>query len=103
MRLSCLVFLMLLAISTFGQQIDMKDFEGLKFRNIGPAGMSGRVTAIDVDLRDKDHIYIGSASGGVWESKNGGITWKPIIVELAFLNQMMGVLLGNVWGLKKQN
>jgi len=42
------------------------------------AGMSGRITAIDVNLRDKDHIYVGAASGGVWESKNGGITWKPI-------------------------
>ena len=55
-----------------------KILEGFDFRNVGPAGMSGRVTAIDVVLKEPDHIYIGSASGGVWESKNGGIDWKPI-------------------------
>lgn len=69
---------LLLSISGFGQDIDFDQFKALKFRNIGPAGMSGRITAIDVNLRDKDHIYVGSASGGVWESKNGGITWNPI-------------------------
>ncbi len=40
--------------------------------------MSGRVTAIDVDLKDTDRIFIGTASGGVWKSENGGTTWKPI-------------------------
>jgi len=60
------------------QEIDFDHFKQLKFRNVGPAGMSGRITAIDVNLRDKDHIFVGSASGGVWESKNGGISWKPI-------------------------
>ncbi len=52
--------------------------EDLTIRNIGPAGMSGRVTAIDVDLTDSDIIYVGTASGGAWKSMNGGISWKPI-------------------------
>jgi photosystem II stability/assembly factor-like uncharacterized protein len=43
--------------------------------------MSGRITAIDVVMKDPDHIYIGSASGGVWESKNGGTEWDPIFDE----------------------
>ena len=68
------------------QKIDFEHFKDLKFRNIGPAGMSGRVTAIDVNLRDKDHIYVGTASGGVWESKNGGISWKPIFDDQATLS-----------------
>lgn len=63
------------------QDIDFDQFKSFKFRNVGPSGMSGRITAIDVNLRDKDHIYVGSASGGVWESKNGGISWKPIFDE----------------------
>ncbi len=50
-------------------------------RNIGPAGMSGRITAIDVDLSNQDKIYVGSASGGVWLSENGGISWEPIFDE----------------------
>ncbi|MEZ5049650.1 MAG: hypothetical protein R2766_08380 [Saprospiraceae bacterium] len=45
---------------------------------MGPAGMSGRITAIDVNLNNTDEIFIGSASGGVWHSLNAGTTWLPI-------------------------
>jgi len=76
---------LLLSLSTFfcisllfAQPLDEKILEGFEIRNVGPAGMSGRITAIDVVLSEPDHIYIGSASGGVWESKDGGITWTPI-------------------------
>ena len=82
--LSLLFTLSIVALATLilpAQQLDLEQFEKMRFRNIGPAGMSGRITAIDVDLRDKDHIYVGSASGGVWESQNGGITWKSIFDE----------------------
>ena len=64
--------------SAMAQPLDDKILEGFNFRNVGPAGMSGRITAIDVVLKEPDHIYIGSASGGVWESKNGGTEWSPI-------------------------
>lgn len=60
------------------QEVDMSKLNALKFRNIGPAGMSGRVTAIDVVHRNKAEIYIGSASGGVWKSENAGTSWKPM-------------------------
>ncbi|HID37922.1 MAG TPA: hypothetical protein EYP36_00200 [Calditrichaeota bacterium] len=56
----------------------MKLFRGMKARSIGPAGMSGRVTAIDVVLSNPDVIYIGTASGGVWRSRSGGVHWQPI-------------------------
>jgi len=77
-KYSYLFLFLSIGLSAQAQDIDFDQWEALKFRNIGPAGMSGRITAIDVNLRDKDHILVGSASGGVWESKNGGITWKPI-------------------------
>ncbi len=60
------------------QDFVAEQFKGIKARNIGPAGMSGRITAIDVDLSNQDRIFVGSASGGVWLSENGGISWKPI-------------------------
>ena len=60
------------------QKVDTEQLKGIKIRNVGPAGMSGRVTCIDVVLDHPDHIYVGTASGGVWESTNGGINWKPI-------------------------
>ncbi len=68
------------------QNIDMDLLKSMDVRNIGPAGMSGRITAIDVNPNDKDHIYVGSASGGVWESKNGGITWDPIFDKSGVLS-----------------
>jgi photosystem II stability/assembly factor-like uncharacterized protein len=52
--------------------------EGMPIRSIGPAGMSGRVTAIDVDLSNDQRIFVGTASGGVWKSESGGIRWEPI-------------------------
>ena len=60
------------------QQPDMSKMKGLHFRNIGPAGMSGRVTAVDVNLKDRKIIFAGTASGGLWRSKDGGTTWKPV-------------------------
>ncbi len=60
------------------QKIDMSLFHGIKPRNIGPAGMSGRVTAIAVDPRNYDILYIGTASGGLWKSVNAGTTFIPV-------------------------
>ncbi len=79
----CLVILCTLSNIEVNAQytLDTKDFKAMDFRNIGPAGMSGRITTIDVDLNDKDRIFAGSASGGVWLSENGGINWDPIFDE----------------------
>ena len=60
------------------QQLDMSKLKDLKPRSIGPAGMSGRVTAIDVNLKDPKIIFVGAASGGLWRSKDGGVKWKPV-------------------------
>ena len=60
------------------QQLDLEKLKSMKPRAIGPAGMSGRITAIDVVNNNPDIIYVGAASGGVWKSESGGIDWKPI-------------------------
>ena len=67
-----------LLIPAMAQKLDMDKLKGMKARSIGPAGMSGRVTAIDVVLDDPSIIYIGTASGGLWKSTSGGIDWEPI-------------------------
>ncbi len=59
-------------------EIDSNTFGGLRARSIGPAVMSGRIAAIDAVAEDPLTIYVGAASGGVWKSKDGGITWRPI-------------------------
>ena len=65
------------------QTVDSEIFKELKPREIGPGGMSGRVTAIDVVLNQPDVIYAGTASGGVWKTTGGGQTWIPIFEDQA--------------------
>ena len=58
---------------------DSEAISGLGARNIGSAVMSGRIAAIDaVHEGNRLTIYVGSASGGVWKSMNGGTTFKPV-------------------------
>ena len=91
-----LLFLLLsipLSISpVLSQKIDLEQWKNIKTRNIGPASMSGRVTAIDVDLRN-DIIYAGAASGGIWKSANGGTNWTPIFDKES--TQSIGVITIN--------
>ena len=77
MRLSLLFCLISINIVN-AQSFDPKWLNNSPARNIGPGGMSGRTTAIDVVHDDPKIIYIGTASGGIWRSKSGGVSWKPI-------------------------
>ncbi|MGB0528013.1 MAG: WD40/YVTN/BNR-like repeat-containing protein, partial [Flavobacteriaceae bacterium] len=77
-KISLLITLLTTAFFGFGQQLSMDLAGDLKPRNVGPAGMSGRVTAIDVQLSNTDVMYVGTASGGLWQSKSAGIKWEPI-------------------------
>ncbi len=60
------------------QEFSMDLVKNMAPRSIGPGGMSGRVTAIDVVLSNPDIMYVGTASGGLWKSTSGGIKWDPI-------------------------
>src|SRR3989338_5656849 len=84
---SCLSVLFCLFLSAvWAQKVDMSMFSAMKMRQIGPAGMSGRITCIDVVESEPDIIYVGAASGGVWKSSNGGTTWLPIGDSMPTLN-----------------
>jgi len=63
-------FAMAMTIGLTAQTVDInKQFKSFKPRNIGPAGMSGRVTAIDAVYNNPTTIYLGTASGGVWKTE----------------------------------
>ncbi|MFH0758775.1 MAG: hypothetical protein V2B15_15915, partial [Bacteroidota bacterium] len=72
------VAILWLTTALFSQSLDMDYLKGMKARNIGPGGMSGRVTSIDVERDDASIFYVGTASGGLWKTSNGGINFKPI-------------------------
>jgi photosystem II stability/assembly factor-like uncharacterized protein len=60
-------------------KVDSETISGLGARNIGSAAMSGRIAAIAaVHEGNRLTVYLGSASGGVWKSENGGTTYKPV-------------------------
>jgi photosystem II stability/assembly factor-like uncharacterized protein len=60
-------------------KFDSDTISGLGARNIGSAEMSGRVAALAAVKEDgRLTVYVGSASGGVWKSVNGGTTYKPV-------------------------
>ena len=73
-----LAILVCATIAVSAQKLDLSKIENLNIRNVGPANMSGRITAIDVERRNPKVMYVGAASGGVWKSKNGGSAWSPI-------------------------
>jgi photosystem II stability/assembly factor-like uncharacterized protein len=53
----------------------LKDFS---WRNVGNANLIGRISSIDALDDDWTYVVVGSASGGVWKSTNGGTTWTTI-------------------------
>ena len=71
-----------LIASAFAQQpvrFDSGTISGLPARNIGSAMMSGRIAAVDAyNDNGRITVFVGSASGGVWKSINGGSTFKPV-------------------------
>ena len=74
--IQCIMLLSITFLSA--QDFSMNLLKNMHPRNIGPGGMSGRVTAIDVVHKNPDIMYVGTASGGLWKSNSGGITWTPI-------------------------
>lgn len=51
----------------------------------GPGNIGGRIRAILIHPSNPDILWIGSASGGVWKTIDGGTTWTP-------LNDMLPIL-----------
>src|SRR5215204_3265934 len=67
--------LVLLGGSVRGEE--PKEFAALKYRSIGPFA-GGRVSRACGVPGDPLTYYAATASGGVWKSTDGGLTWKSI-------------------------
>ena len=50
----------------------------ISFRNVGPVSMSGRVVDIEANPNDPTEFYVAYASGGLWYTKNNGLSFKSI-------------------------
>lgn len=78
MRLLFLCLIAGISLSSSAQEGMLDHFSNYDYRSIGPAGMSGRVTSIDVVRENPQIIFAATASGGLWRSNSGGIDWEPV-------------------------
>jgi len=46
---------------------------------LGPRSTAGRIKSIVCDPITTNTLYIGAASGGVWKSADGGLSWQPMM------------------------
>ncbi len=60
--------------------------KNLRWRNIGPANMGGRVTDIIGIPGDPNTFYIGGACGGIFKTTNGGTTFSALFQDQEVLS-----------------
>ena len=53
-------------------------YAALSFRSIGPAVTSGRIVDLAVNPLNKSEWYIAAGAGGVFKTKNAGVSFEPI-------------------------
>ena len=73
----------LVSIAQVPAALTSADFSGLRFRNIGPAAMSGRFVDMDVVESNPYTMYVASATGGVFRTTDNGVTWTPVFEKEA--------------------
>jgi PKD repeat protein len=71
-----------------GERLHALELAGETWTSLGPLTMtmmswtmgrvSGRVSSLAVDPTNENVLYLGSASGGVWKTTNGGTSWTPV-------------------------
>ncbi len=76
--LLCAASVLCLNVIPSAQVSDSDLLREFRWRNVGPANMSGRIVDIEAVENDFRMVFVASASGGVWKSVNAGTTWEPI-------------------------
>lgn len=57
--------------------------QNIEFRNIGPTVFGGRAIDVDVNPDDPTQFYVAFASGGLWVTRNNGISFDPLFQDQA--------------------
>ena len=57
--------------------VDLKTYQDLRWRSIGPH-RGGRSTAAAGVRTEPGVFYMGASGGGVWKTENYGVTWLPV-------------------------
>jgi len=80
MKLVYSFLLLCTAITLTAQSNDIQNsiVKNIPFENIGPKVMSGRIVALEVNPADPTEFYAAYASGGIWHTKDNGISFTSI-------------------------
>jgi photosystem II stability/assembly factor-like uncharacterized protein len=68
--------------------------EGLEWREVGP-WRGGRSAAVAGIPQDRETFYFGATGGGVWKTKNGGVSWNN--VSDGFFGGSIGAVAVSSW------
>jgi photosystem II stability/assembly factor-like uncharacterized protein len=63
----------------------------LRWNNIGPFNVGGRIFALALNPKRPATMFAGAANGGVWRSYDAGLTWESVSED--FPTQAMGSLI----------
>ena len=58
-------------------------YGGLKFRNLCPAFVSGRISDFAVNPENPSEYFVSVASGHIWKTENNGTTFEPVFDNYA--------------------
>src|SRR5262245_22640220 len=61
-----------------GVALDSALLTSLRWRSIGPANMSGRITDIEGIPSPSRTFFVAAAAGGIWKTTNAGTTFRPV-------------------------
>jgi hypothetical protein len=91
------------------QQANRPEVAGLfpsLWEALGPGNIGGRVRAILIHPTNPNVMWVGSVSGGVFKTSNGGASWRPtgFIGNLAVTSLVMSPLNSNIiWAATGEN
>ena len=85
-KLFLFILLSTVSFSLFSQKkknneksnLENLSISGLKWRSVGPALTSGRISDIAINPNKPFEYYVAVASGGVWKTQNWGVSFEPI-------------------------
>ncbi|MEW5900959.1 MAG: hypothetical protein AB1715_05805, partial [Acidobacteriota bacterium] len=60
------------------QPLSQELLKGLTYRHIGPTRQSGRFVDFAVPGQEPHTFYAATASGGLWKTRNNGLTFEPL-------------------------
>ncbi|MBP7549717.1 MAG: hypothetical protein KA761_05480 [Gemmatimonadaceae bacterium] len=75
---ACVGAAALAAGTAHAQTVDQAVIDGLRWRNIGPANMQGRIADVEGIPWPSRTFFVAAAAGGVWKTTNNGTTFRPV-------------------------